>query len=199
MRWCCQAKSSLFGLGIPPAQYRFADRSGDGSMASVLQRAPRKARLRFPAERQLFRLAGFRAPLSRARRRRPARLSGQGELRDAQAKHRPRRRAITSTSPSSSANKPAGVGRPLRAARRAGLDDRRAAQRAVERDHPHRRARRARHLPHGRRAERAARPRVATRLLDAMALRGGRSRDYSARDRSSIYGGFHLYVKSERG
>ena len=62
---------------------QFADRLRRRLDGERAEGAAGKARLRFPAERQLFRLAGLRAPLSRARRRRPARLSGQGELRDA--------------------------------------------------------------------------------------------------------------------
>ena len=89
---------------------------------------------------------------------------------------------------------PRRLARPLRAARRAGLDDRCAAQRAVERDHPHRPARRARDLPHRRRAVAAARPR-RRRAARPLALRGRRNRSaLTARDRSAIYGGFHLYV-----
>src|SRR5204862_213321 len=52
------------------------------------------------------------------------------------------------------------LARSLHPARRAGLDDRRAAHRSVERDHPHRQARRARAVPHGRRAQHPARPRA---------------------------------------
>ena len=75
-------KSSLFGLGIPPAQYDRLITSGDGSMASVLSARLRQARLRFSAQRKLLRLAGLRPPLSAARRRRAPRLSGKAELRD---------------------------------------------------------------------------------------------------------------------
>ena len=49
IRWVTAQRSSLFGLGIPPAQYDAL--------------AARKARLRFPARRKLFRLAGVRARL----------------------------------------------------------------------------------------------------------------------------------------
>ena len=48
--------------------------------------------------------------------------------------------------------------RPLHPARRAGLDERPAAERSVDRDHPHRGAGCAGDFPHGRRSDAAARP-----------------------------------------
>ena len=58
--------------------------------------------------------------------------------------------------------------------------------------------RRPRHLPHRRRTEPAARPRLAG-AARPVALRRTRHRaTISARDRSAIYGGFHLYVKQTR-
>ena len=38
--------------------------------------------------------------------------------------------------------------------------------------------------------------RLSPALLDQWRYEEDASRDYSARDRSAIYGGFHLYVKS---
>ncbi|TIU60700.1 MAG: DUF3419 domain-containing protein, partial [Mesorhizobium sp.] len=37
--------------------------------------------------------------------------------------------------------------------------------------------------------------RVSNSLLDQWSYEAEASRDFSARDRSAIYGGFHLYVK----
>lgn len=68
VRWLTKRKSSLFGLGIPPRQYdELASLSSDGTVASVLkERLEKLACLQLPAQRQLFRLAGLCAPLSRA-------------------------------------------------------------------------------------------------------------------------------------
>ena len=81
----------------------------------------------------------------------------------------------------------------LRAARRAGLDDRCTAQRAVARDHPHGAARRAGDLPH-RRPSRRCCPAACDALLGRWRYEAAQSQALTARDRSAIYGGFHLYV-----
>ena len=127
-------------------------------MANVLQGAARAARLRLRPLRQLFRLAGVRPPLCE-RRRRPA-----AALPAARASSRPCARAPaisrSCTPRSPSISPPArGLARRLRAARRAGLDDGRAAHRAMDRDRAHRAPRRARHLPHGGRGDDPAGPR----------------------------------------
>src|ERR1019366_8688122 len=60
----------------------------------------------------------------------------------------------------------------LRAAGRAGLDDRRRPLAAVDRDHPHRPAASAGHLPHRGREEPAGRPRAEPHFV-TLALRRG--------------------------
>ena len=75
---CCAGattcRASLFGLGIPPAQYDLLITSGDGTMADVLWARLEKLACHFPLQRQLFCLAGVCAALSRAGRGRTARL-----------------------------------------------------------------------------------------------------------------------------
>ena len=48
------ARASLFGLGIPPAQYEALAREGDGSMADVLRNRLRKLFGDFPIEENYF-------------------------------------------------------------------------------------------------------------------------------------------------
>ncbi len=172
IRLVLSRKSSLFGLGIPPAQYDSLITSGDGSMASVLKARLEKLACDFPLKRNYFAWQAFA-------RRYPN--PGEGALpaylekaNYATLKRNIGRVAVHHVNFTELlAKKPASVGRPFRAARRTGLDDRQPAQRAVDRNHPHCCARRARHLPHGGRAEPAARQGLA-RIARPVALRGRR-------------------------
>ena len=122
-------------------------------------RAAGAPRLRLLALRQLFRLAGLRPRLSpRAatgplppylRRQNFDDIRARAGAREGGAQLRHRR----------ADERDAGEPRRLRAPRRAGLDDRRAAERALGGDHAHREAGRARRLPHRRRAVAPSRPR----------------------------------------
>ena len=66
--------------------------------------------------------------------------------------------------------------------------------RAVARDHPHGPAGRARDLPHRRRAHRCCPAACRTRSSAAGATTASAAARFTARDRSAIYGGFHLYT-----
>ena len=70
-----------------------------------------------------------------------------------------------------------------------------AARRIVARDRPHRGfARRTRDLPHRRRGFAPA-AETARRSSGALAISRRQSRVFHAQDRSSIYGGFHVYAR----
>ena len=75
-----------------------------------------------------------------------------------------------------------------------GLDGRRHAGGALGGDHPDGAARGPGDLPHRRRGEPAARPPSPDALLSRWRYDRARCRALTARDRSAIYGGFHLYV-----
>ena len=51
---------SLYGLGIPPAQYAALAGAGPGGMSSILRQRVEKLTCAFSLERQLFRVAGAR-------------------------------------------------------------------------------------------------------------------------------------------
>lgn len=59
LRWITARKSSLFGLGIPPAQYDSLLTSGDGSMACVLKARLEKLACDFPLETNYFAWQAF--------------------------------------------------------------------------------------------------------------------------------------------
>jgi len=59
LRWATSRKSSLFGLGIPPAQYDSLITSGDGTMASVLKARLEKLACDFPLKDNYFAWQAF--------------------------------------------------------------------------------------------------------------------------------------------
>ncbi|MDX8479450.1 DUF3419 family protein [Mesorhizobium sp. VK24D] len=59
LQWATSRKASLFGLGIPPAQYDSLITSGDGSMASVLRARLEKLACDFPLKNNYFAWQAF--------------------------------------------------------------------------------------------------------------------------------------------
>ncbi|MBN9252267.1 MAG: DUF3419 family protein [Mesorhizobium sp.] len=59
VKWATSRKSSLFGLGIPPAQYDALLTSGDGSMAGVLRARLEKLACDFPLQDNYFAWQAF--------------------------------------------------------------------------------------------------------------------------------------------
>lgn len=59
VRWATSRKASLFGLGIPPAQYDSLITSGDGSMANVLSIRLEKLACHFPLRNNYFAWQAF--------------------------------------------------------------------------------------------------------------------------------------------
>ena len=74
----------------------------------------------------------------------------------------------------------------------AGLDDRCAADVIVDRSHAHGTSGRSGAVPHCGRAEPACRDACPMRCFAAGSYRADESLDFTARDRSAIYGGVHL-------
>jgi S-adenosylmethionine-diacylglycerol 3-amino-3-carboxypropyl transferase len=157
VRWLTSKKTSLYGLGIPPAQYEALALAGDGDMASVLCARLRRLACDFPLAENYFAWQAFGrgypmagdGPLPPYLRRvnyeaiRARRSRGGGAERAHGRAETPAARELQRLSP----------------ARRAGLDDRHAAPGSLGRDHPHRAARSARRFPHSGGANAAAGPR----------------------------------------
>ncbi|RWD39376.1 MAG: DUF3419 family protein [Mesorhizobium sp.] len=59
LKWATSRKASLFGLGIPPAQYDSLITSGDGTMASVLKARLEKLACDFPLQNNYFAWQAF--------------------------------------------------------------------------------------------------------------------------------------------
>ena len=195
LRWVMSRKASLFGLGIPPAQFDSLITSGDGSMAEVLSVRLKKLACDFPLKDNYFAWQAFA-------RRYPD--PGQAALPAyLDPKHY---RTIKDN-----------IGRvtihnanfaELLANRPAGSVDRYilldAQDWMSDTQLNHLWAEITRTAAPGARVifRTAAAPsllpgRVSPVILDQWTYELERSLDYSVRDRSATYGGFHLYVKRD--
>ncbi|EHK55979.1 DUF3419 family protein [Allomesorhizobium alhagi] len=193
LRWATSRKASLFGLGIPPAQYDSLITSGDGTMASVLSARLEKLACDFPLKENYFAWQAFA-------RRYPA--PGEAALPaylDA-ANYATIRRNLYRV-----AIHHANFAE-LLAAKGAGQVDRfvllDAQDWMTDRQLNELWTEITRTAAPGARVifRTAAEPsllpgRVSDTLLDQWSYEAETSRELSARDRSAIYGGFHLYVK----
>ena len=128
---------SLYGLGIPPAQYE-ALAGGDATWARVLRSRVERLACGFSLDDNYFTWQAFGRRYA-ATRRGPLPPYLRREQFDAVRARVDRVEVLNRSVTEYLAGCPDASRRPLRPARRAGLDDRRPAQRAVGRDHPHRR------------------------------------------------------------
>ncbi|MCG7507522.1 DUF3419 family protein [Mesorhizobium retamae] len=193
LRWATSRKASLFGLGIPPAQYDSLITSGDGSMASVLKARLEKLACDFPLKDNYFAWQAFA-------RRYPN--PGEAALPAYLEKdNHPVLKANVDRVTINHANMIEFL-----AGKDAGTVDRFIlldAQDWMTDDQLNalwteitRSAAPGARVIFRTAAEPSLLPgRVSPSLLDQWLYEKDASRDYSARDRSAIYGGFHLYVK----
>ncbi len=128
VRWLTEQPASLFGLGIPPAQYDAL--AGDEKMAAVLRKRLERLACDYDLKQNYFAWQAFGRGYGRHDRRAAAALSGRAQLRGGA---RPRRsRLDPSCQHDRMASRPARRERgPLCPARCAGLDERRAADGAL--------------------------------------------------------------------
>ncbi|CCV14827.1 DUF3419 family protein [Mesorhizobium sp. STM 4661] len=193
LKWATSRKASLFGLGIPPAQYDSLITSGDGTMASVLRARLEKLACDFPLKTNYFAWQAFA-------RRYPnpgeAALPAYLEKRNYKTiRNNVDRVAIHHANLIE-----------FLAAKDAGSVDRFVlldAQDWMTDDQLNalwaeitRTASAGARVIFRTAAEPSLLPgRVSNSLLDQWSYADDASREFSARDRSAIYGGFHLYVK----
>jgi S-adenosylmethionine-diacylglycerol 3-amino-3-carboxypropyl transferase len=196
LRWATAQKASLFGLGIPPAQYDSLVTSGDGTMASVLKARLEKLACDFPLADNYFAWQAFA-------RRYPR--EGEGAL--PAYLDRASYATIRANAPSVSirhanvaellARKPAGsVDRYVLLDAQDWMTDGQLNTLWTE---IIRTAAIGARVIFRTAAEPSILPgRVSQSILDHWDYRQEESLDFSARDRSAIYGGFHLYVLKDR-
>ena len=185
--------ASLYGLGIPPAQYKALAADSPKGIGDVLSQRVERLACGLRHRRQLLRLAGVRPPLCAGAEPVAAALSAEGEFRGRAQPRGPGalRPALVHRD---SARFAGSELRPLRAARRAGLDERCRPHGAVDGNHPHRATGRARHLPHRRRRSVCCPAACPTSSSAAGPTTKSGAASSAAQDRSSIYGAFHLYT-----
>ncbi len=194
MRLVLSRKSSLFGLGIPPAQYDSLIRSGDGSMAGVLKARLEKLACDFPLKDNYFAWQAFarRYPLP-AEGVLPAYLdrSNHATLKATVGRvavHHVNFTDLLAAKPASS------VDRYVLLDAQAWMTDAQLNQLWTEICRTA--APKARVIFRTAAAESVLPGRVSDALLAQWHYAEDESRAYLARDRSAIYGGFHLYEKA---
>jgi S-adenosylmethionine-diacylglycerol 3-amino-3-carboxypropyl transferase len=193
LKWVTGRKASLFGLGIPPAQYDSLITAGDGTMASVLKARLEKLACDFPLAENYFAWQAFGRRYPRA---------GEATLPAyLEANNFATLRANAGRVGIHHANMT-----DFLAAKRAGSVDRFVlldaqdwmsdAQLNALWTEITRTASAGARVVFRTAAEPSLLPgRVSTALLDQWDYAEAESRALLARDRSAIYGGFHLYVK----
>ncbi len=193
MRRVLSRKSSLFGLGIPPAQYDSLITSGDGTMSSVLKARLEKLACDFPLKDNYFAWQAFG-------RRYPA--AGEGALpayldkaNYATLKANIGRVAVHHINFTELlAGKPAAsVDRYILLDAQDWMTD--AQLNALWTEITRTAARGARVVFRTAAEDSVLPGRISDALLAQWRYDGEESRRYLARDRSAIYGGFHLYEK----
>lgn len=193
VRWATSRKASLFGLGIPPAQYDALITSGNGTMAEVLCARLEKLACHFPLKNNYFAWQAF------ARR-----YPREGEATLPAYLQRENFNTIRANAGRAVVHHANLI--QLLAAKPAGSVDRFVlldAQDWMSDDQLNALwSEITRTAAPGARVifRTAAQPtllpgRVSEGLLAQWNYDFVRSREFSARDRSAIYGGFHLYVK----
>ena len=196
LRWATSRKASLFGLGIPPAQYDRLITSGSGSMAEVLSARLEKLACDFPLKENYFAWQAFArrypAPGEAAL---PAYLDAAhyATIRqnvDRVAVHHINFTELLASKPASS------VDRFVLLDAQDWMTDTQLNALWAEIT---RTAAIGARVIFRTAAERSLLPgRVSPALLDKWSYNEEDALRCSARDRSAIYGGFHLYVKNDR-
>jgi S-adenosylmethionine-diacylglycerol 3-amino-3-carboxypropyl transferase len=193
LRWATARKASLFGLGIPPAQYDSLITSGDGTMANVLSVRLEKLACHFPLRDNYFAWQAFaRRYPQPGEGRLPAYLEPENyntirRNADRVAVHHANFTELLARKGAAS------VDRYILLDAQDWMTDEQLNALWTEI---------TRTAAPGARVifRTAAEPsllagRVSPALLDQWDYAEEQSLDLSARDRSAIYGGFHLYVK----
>jgi S-adenosylmethionine-diacylglycerol 3-amino-3-carboxypropyl transferase len=193
IRWATSMKSSLFALGIPPAQYDSLVSAGDGEMARVLSTRLEKLACHFPLKDNYFAWQAFarRYPAA-GEAALPAYLEegSYRTIRDHVGRVRIHHRNIVELLKGKPA---ASVDRFILLDAQDWMNDRQLNDLWTE---VTRTAAPGARVIFRTAAEPSLLPgRVDDVLLDQWDYREEQSSDFTRRDRSAIYGGFHLYVK----
>jgi S-adenosylmethionine-diacylglycerol 3-amino-3-carboxypropyl transferase len=191
IRWAIRRKSSLFGLGIPPQQYD-ALAGPEGDMASVLRARLEKLACGFPLTDNYFAWQAFGRGYSAADDGPLPPYLSRGNFGKVRA--RADRMTVVNASYTEflAAKPPASVDRFVLLDAQDWMSD--AQLNGLWREIGRTAARGARVIFRTAGAQSLLPGRVDDAMLKRWEYRQQRSRELHARDRSSIYGGFHVYV-----
>ncbi|WP_295812487.1 DUF3419 family protein [uncultured Nitratireductor sp.] len=194
VRWATSRKASLFGLGIPPAQYDSLITAGNGTMADVLSSRLEKLACHFPLKENYFAWQAFARHYPTQNE---ATLPAYLERRNFETI----RAAATNVSVHHAnlmdvlGNKPAqSVDRYVLLDAQDWMND--DQLNALWNEITRTAAPGARVIFRTAAAPSLLPGRVNSHVLNQWRYEKIRSRELSANDRSAIYGGFHLYVKA---
>jgi len=193
IRFATARKASLFGLGIPPAQYDALVTAGDGTMASVLRDRLEKLSCHFPLSDNYFAWQAFarhyptEGEATLPRYLQPEHFAAIRANADRVTVHHANYIDLLADKPASS------VDRYILLDAQDWMTD--AQLNRLWSEITRTAAPGARVIFRTAAAPTLLPGRVSPVTLDRWDYREAQSRDLSARDRSAIYGGFHLYVK----
>lgn len=197
IRWATKRKSSLFGLGIPPQQYDALATAGDGNMAQVLRGRLEKLACGFPLSENYFAWQAFGRGYSDNAETGPL-PPYLSRSNFATVRHRAGRMSVVNASFTEflAAKPDASVDRFILLDAQDWMNDTQLNELWAEI---------TRTAAPGARVifRTAAEPtilpgRVDDTLLERWDYQEELSRALHERDRSSIYGGFHLYLRKDR-
>jgi S-adenosylmethionine-diacylglycerol 3-amino-3-carboxypropyl transferase len=195
VRWLCGQPSSLYGLGIPPAQFDALSADSGGDMAGLLRHRLERLACGFDYDDNYFAWQAFARRYDIAKRRAVPRYL-KAEHFESLREGVGRIEAVRASLAERLAQEPAGsIDRFVLLDAQDWMDDRRLTELWSE-------------------IQRTARPgarvifrtagdvtilpgRIPDSLLSRWSYEADASRDFHAADRSSIYGGFHLYVAAD--
>ncbi|MVA97125.1 DUF3419 family protein [Nitratireductor sp. CAU 1489] len=196
IRWATSKKASLFGLGIPPAQYDSLIGAGSGTMAEVLAARLEKLACHFPLAENYFAWQAFARRYARPGEAVLPTYLDKAHFDTIRA-HAGRVAVHRANFTEFLAGKPAGsLDRYVLLDAQDWMNDRQLN--ALWAEITRTAAPGARVIFRTAAAPSILPGRVAAETLGHWRYEQQRSLELGARDRSAIYGGFHLYVRADR-
>jgi S-adenosylmethionine-diacylglycerol 3-amino-3-carboxypropyl transferase len=195
VRWLARRPAALYGLGIPPAQYRALAADGPDGIAAVLKKRVERLACDFPIRDNYFAWQAFgrRYDLASDPSLPPYLQAANFEALRARAKRvRPHHGSLTDRL---AAEPDASLDAYVLLDAQDWMND--VALTALWTEIRRTARPGARVIFRTAAAERLLPGRVPQEILAAFAYDAERSREGGARDRSSIYGAFHLYVRAD--
>ena len=195
VRWLARRPAALYGLGIPPSQYRALAGDGPDGIAAVLKRRVERLACDFPIRENYFAWQAFGRAYSLADQPSLPPYLQRENFEILRARAERVRIAHGSLTDVLAGKPPASLDAYILLDAQDWMND--AALTALWAEISRTARPGARVIFRTAADERLLPGRVPADILDRFTYDAARSRELGARDRSSIYGGFHLYVRSD--